>query len=75
MEERYRRINVDTMEYSLKITDPQIYPQPFVSDTKTLSLNLEKSMDEKLETFCVPSEEQQFNRNIRDPAAGVNVPK
>lgn len=75
VEERYRRINANTMEYSLKITDPQIYPQPFVSDTKTLSLNIEKSMDEKLETFCVPSEEQQFNRNIRDPAAGVNVPK
>jgi hypothetical protein len=75
VEERYHRTGPDTIEYSLKITDPKTYPTPFVSDTKTLQLNLEKAIDEKLETFCVPSEEQRFNKNIRDPAAGINVPK
>jgi hypothetical protein len=71
VEERYRRISPTNMEYSLTITDPVVFAKPFVSDTKVLSLGVEKSEDEKLETFCVPSEEQQFNRTIRDPAGGV----
>ena len=75
VQERYKRIGPDRMEYSMTITDPKAYPQPFVTDTKILQLNLEKSMDEKLETFCVPSEEEAFNKGIRDPAAGINVPK
>ena len=53
------------------MTDPEIYPEPFVSDTKVLMLNVESTMDEKLETFCVPSEEQRFNETIRNPAGGV----
>lgn len=75
VEERYRRTSPTVMEYSLTITDPVLHLKPFVSETKILSLHHEKAMDEKLETFCVPSEEQQFNRTIRDPAGGVNVPK
>jgi hypothetical protein len=71
VEERYHRTSPTTIEYSLKITDPATYVQPFVSDTKTLVLNHEKSEDEKLETFCVPSEEQAFNNAIRNPAGGV----
>ena len=43
----------------------------FVSDTKVLVLHHEKTMDEKLETFCVPSEEQAFNQAIRNPAGNV----
>lgn len=71
VEERYRRTSPTTIEYSLKVTDPVILSQPFVSDTKVLSLGPEKSEDEKLETFCVPSEEQRFNATIRDPAGGI----
>jgi hypothetical protein len=71
IEERYRRISPTQIEYSLQITDPVVFVKPFVSDTKILSLGLEKTTGEKLETFCVPSEEQQFNATIRDPAGGV----
>ena len=70
-EERYHRRDFDDLELQVKMTDPEIYPEPFVSDTKVLMLNVESTMDEKLETFCVPSEEQRFNETIRDPAGGV----
>jgi hypothetical protein len=75
VEERYRRIGPMQIEFTLRITDPVVFAQPFVSDTKILSLTPEKTQGEKLETFCVPSEEQQFNRTIRDPAGGINVPR
>jgi len=70
-QERYRRTSPTTMEYSLKITDPTVFAKPFDSGPKVLSLHHEKSMDEKLETFCVPTEEQRFNETIRNPAGGV----
>jgi hypothetical protein len=68
--ERYRRPTFDTLELQMTFTDPEIYPQAWVSPMMMHVLNVEKSEDEKLETFCVPSEEQDFNRNIRDPAGG-----
>src|SRR5579864_4648741 len=59
-QERYRRVNHDTLELSMTITDPKIYTKPWVSVTKTLSL---VSKPEGLDEFlCVPSEEQLFNR-------------
>jgi hypothetical protein len=69
--ERYRRTMFDTLELQMTITDPDLYTKPWVSDVKAHRLQLEKAMDERLETFCVPSEEEQFNKAIRDPAGGV----
>lgn len=70
VEERYKRPTLEVLELQMTFTDPQIFVKPFVTDVKQHVLNREKSIDEKLETFCVPSEEQAFNKNIRDPAAG-----
>ncbi len=71
VQERYSRPNRTSLKLSFTITDPKYYPQPYVSDVKTHLLNPERSMDDKLETFCVPSEEEAFNKAIRDPAAGL----
>ena len=71
LEERYRRRDFKNLELQFTITDPEVYSKPYVSDMKVHILNVERSMDEKLETFCVPSEEQLFNETIRDPAGGV----
>jgi hypothetical protein len=71
VQERYKRTDLQTIEMQMTFTDPTMYPTPFVTDTKTLKLNREKGMDEKLETFCVPSEEEDFNKRIRNPAANV----
>jgi hypothetical protein len=69
--ERYRRPTFDTLELQMTFTDPEILAAPWVSPMMMHVLNIEKSEDEKLETFCVPSEEQDFNKNIRDPAGGL----
>jgi hypothetical protein len=69
--ERYRRPAFDTLELQMTITDPDLYTKPWVSDVKVHRLQVERAMDERLETFCVPSEEENFNKAIRDPAGGV----
>lgn len=71
VQERYRRVNYNTLELVMRIEDPKIYAKPWVSDTKILRLGPEQGMDERLETFCVPSEEEAFNQRIRNPAAGI----
>jgi hypothetical protein len=71
-QERYRRLNRDTMELSMTLTDPKIYTKPWVSETKTLQWQPKTEIDE---VFCVPSEEQAFNKRMRDPAGGLTNKK
>jgi hypothetical protein len=63
--ERYRRAGPDTMEVTITLTDPQTYTQPWVTKT-TLRLN---PLSEIGEYFCVPSDEEQFLKIMREPAA------
>ena len=56
----------------ITLIDPKAYRMPWVSGKKTLTLQNLKEFPDEL--FCVPSEEQEFNRRLRDPAGGV-VPK
>jgi hypothetical protein len=67
LQERYRRLDKDTLELTMTVTDPKIYTKPWVSDKKILKL---VPKGELAELYCVPSEEQAFNKGIRDPAAG-----
>src|SRR5436305_645353 len=39
LEERYRRINANTLELTETITDPKYYTKPWCSDTKTWKLD------------------------------------
>jgi hypothetical protein len=72
LQERYHRLDRDTLELTLTLNDPKIYTKPWVSDTKTFKLEPAKEMQE---IFCVPSEEEAFNKRVRDPAAGVATKK
>ena len=74
LEERYRLIDADTLELVMTITDPEYYSAPFKSDVKLFRRDREneKGWDEQI--FCVPSEEQRFNRLIRDGGAGKERP-
>jgi len=58
MQERWRRVDHDTLEYTLTITDPKMYTKPWTSEKKTLRL---VPQDQFKEIFCVPTEEQAFN--------------
>ena len=71
LEERYHRLDKGTLEVTLKIDDPKTYTKPWVSSKMILKL---QPPDFKIrEEFCVPSEEEDFNKGVRDPA-GKNVP-
>ena len=71
LEERYRRLDADTLELVETITDPQYYSKPFRSDTKIWKLDREggKAWDEQI--YCVPSEEFKFNK-LSGMAASAN---
>ena len=69
LEERYRRLDRDNMQLVITLTDPKFYSQPWVSETKNLRLSPLKEFVDEL--FCIPSEEQEFNRRIRNPAGGL----
>lgn len=68
--ERYRLVDADTLELTMTIVDPEYYAQPFHSDVKRFRRDREneKAWDEQI--YCVPSEEQRFNRLIRDGGVG-----
>jgi hypothetical protein len=67
-EERYRRVDRDTLELTMTLTDPKAYTKPWVSEKKTFRLDPKHEIEE---LFCVPSENDAFNKRVRDPGAGV----
>jgi len=69
LEERYRRLDRDTLELNMTLTDPKIFTAPWVSERKVMKLAPRSR--EIAEQFCVPSQEAEFNRIVRDPAGGV----
>jgi len=68
LEERYRRLDRDTLELNMTLTDPKIFTAPWVSERKIMKLAPRREIAEQ---FCVPSQEAEFNRIVRDPAGGV----
>jgi hypothetical protein len=73
LSERYTRINYDTIELKMTLTDPKYYRKPWTSETKRMHLlpkDFIKSSEWTglLEDLCAPANELEFNRLIRDPA-------
>jgi hypothetical protein len=76
VEERYRRVSYDKIEWTFTIHDPAIYTQPWVSDTKSWRRMKDeevtffgwKGFSGFLEGYCAESEEKEFNDRVRDPA-------
>ena len=68
LQERYRRVNRDTLEVAVTIDDPMTYTKPWVSGKQVFRLQANGKI---YEDFCVPSEEQSFNEGVRNPAGGV----
>jgi hypothetical protein len=67
LEERYRRVDRDTIELTVTLDDPVIYAKPWVSDKKVLKLQPKQELGE---AYCVGSEWEAFNERMRDPAMG-----
>ena len=70
LQERYRRVDADTLEFSMTLTDPKYYSKPWVSDKKIFKLNREMGKEWDEQAYCVPSVEFQFNQLIRDGGFG-----
>ena len=64
--ERYSRTDYGTLEGEMTITDPGIYTEPWVTPTATFKLN---PGTELYENFCAPSDYEQFNERVFNPAA------
>lgn len=67
VEERYRRVDHDNLEITLKIDDPKAYTQPWVVATVDYTWNPKQEFEEQL---CIPSEAQTYLDLIANPAAG-----
>jgi hypothetical protein len=58
----------------MTIVDPEFYSAPFKSDVKRFRRDRENEKEWDEQIFCVPSEEQRFNRLIRDGGVGKETP-
>jgi hypothetical protein len=75
MVERWTRTAYDTLQFMITINDPDYYKTPWVSarpSVFTLQLPLDRTI--LGEEYCVPSEEEAFNENVRNLAgAGKKI--
>ncbi len=58
IEERYRRIDHDTLEITVTVDDPELYTQsPFVAMTETVTWDPDQDFEEQL---CIPSQAIEY---------------
>lgn len=65
VEERYRRVDRNTLELIVTVTDPDFYSKPWVSDTKLFKLNRDKSNVWGEQIYCIPADASEFNELIQ----------
>jgi hypothetical protein len=68
VEERYHRIDRDTIELTVKIDDPKTYTAPWLGRDK-LRLKLMPSDTDILEMICAPSEAEEYKKSMVIPLA------
>ena len=68
--ERYKRLDTDTLELDMTLSDPKTYTAPWVGD----KITFRRVKVAIFEEICSPSEETHFNNTIRDPAVGKSKP-
>jgi hypothetical protein len=73
VEERWRRIDQDTIELTLTVEDADLFTEPWVSSTATYRSQTPAPLNgEVLEMIFAPIDEDPFNARIRDAAAGLS---
>jgi hypothetical protein len=68
VEERFHRVDHDHLEWSVTINDPQIYTAPWVALDK-MRFELQPDDFDVREFICSPSEYQEYNKSVGDPAS------
>ncbi len=64
--ERYRRVDHDTLLYNITVTDPKAYSKPVPGPQRIFKLKPGAEIEEQP---CVWSQENDFAKRIREPAA------
>ncbi len=67
LEERYRRVDHDTMELTMTITDAKMYTRPWVMNKEIFKLKPELALDQQ--EICTPSESENYIKTIVNPEA------
>ena len=65
--ETFRRLDLDTMEWSETIEDPKIYTRPW--ETMKLSMTLQDPRTDAINRICSPAEIEEYNRVYGDGAS------
>ncbi len=60
VEERYHRLDAETLELVITVTDPVFYTQPWRSDVKRFRLNADKARRFDEQIYCIPAEEMTY---------------
>jgi hypothetical protein len=60
VEERYARVDPDTLELVITVTDPELYTEPWRSDVKRFSSNRGKAQRWDEQIHCVPAQEMTY---------------
>ena len=66
LQERYQRVDHDTISITMTLTDPTAYTKPWVTGTMSLTRTPKEVMREDL---CAPSDEKKYLEEVREPAA------
>jgi hypothetical protein len=66
VEERYHRVDHDTMELTVKIDDPKVYTDPWLARDKLLLKWLPANTD-TMEMICAPSEAEEYKKTMANP--------
>jgi hypothetical protein len=69
VEERFHRIDHDTLELTVMINDPKMYTKPWVALDK-FHFKLQPDSFDVREMICSPSEFSEYNKVIGIPASG-----
>src|ERR1700682_4183481 len=70
VEERFHRVDHDTLELSMTIDDPKMYTKPWVALNK-LRFKLKPPNFDVREMICSPSEFAEYNKVVGKPASGT----
>src|SRR6266851_3925769 len=69
VEEKFHRVDHDTLELTVTIDDPKMYTKPWVALDK-LRFKLQPPNFDVREMMCSPSEFAEYNKIIGNPASG-----
>jgi hypothetical protein len=68
VEERFHRLDHDTLELTVRINDPKMYTEPWLA-LNNFPLHLQPADFDMREMVCSPSDVADYNKQIANPAA------